>query len=433
MNNPNERLKILFVTSDKFPLFRPAARAIFEEELSKRGHCIDWLLQGDDRHHTEEQWNKRAVIPLGNGTAYVGATDRGGSRWRRLRKHALDLMNDCRMYGLTRSNKYDLIQVKDKYLSALLAIVVAKARRMKFFYWLAFPHAEASIYMAREGIARYRAFSLLRGHIWKLLLYRIILPAADHVFVQSEQMKQDIMAEGIPAETMTPIPGSVDLRDIPYDASNSWDMQNSGGRNEPTVVYLGTLNRMRRLGLILRAFSQVVREVPSAKLYMLGKGDMPEDEAVLRAEVAGLGLEHNVVFTGHLPMAQAWAYIRDADVCLSPYYPTPILLSTSPTKLIEYMAMGKPVVGNDHPEQQRVIRDSGAGICVPWDEAAFAEAILVILNDPAMARLMGQKGRRYVEQERTNRKMADIVEEQYLRICRKRKPNETCAFESTKH
>ncbi len=42
-----------------------------------------------------------------------------------------------------------------------------------------------------------------------------------------------------------------------------------------------------------------------------------------------------------------------------------ILRAASPTKLVEYMAMGKAVVANDHPEQKRVIEESGAGYCVP--------------------------------------------------------------------
>ena len=144
---------------------------------------------------------------------------------------------------------------------------------------------------------------------------------------------------------------------------------------------------------------------------------MQEDEDVLRAEVSKHGLRNSVVFTGFLPMKEAWKYISEADVCLSPYFPTPILQSTSPTKLIEYMAMGKPVIGNEHPEQKLVIQESGAGICVPWEERAFAKAITEVLADPEMARKMGEKGRRYVEQQRTNSVMADVVEREYLRIC----------------
>ena len=46
------------------------------------------------------------------------------------------------------------------------------------------------------------------------------------------------------------------------------------------------------------------------------------------------------------------------------------------------MALGKAVVANDHPEQRRVIEESGAGICVPYAEQPFAAAIVRLLEDP---------------------------------------------------
>src|SRR5690606_17527731 len=125
------------------------------------------------------------------------------------------------------------------------------------------------------------------------------------------------------------------------------------------------------LDFLIRVLGRVREQIPDAKLYLVGRGDHPEDEELLINEAKRLDLLSAVVFVGHLPREQALAYVRDAKVCVSPFYPTPILNSTSPTKLIEYMAMGKAVVANDHPEQRLVIEESGAGYCVSWDEAAF--------------------------------------------------------------
>jgi len=108
--------------------------------------------------------------------------------------------------------------------------------------------------------------------------------------------------------------------------------------------------------------------------------------------------------------------VQEADVCASPFYPAPILRSTSPTKLVEYMAMAKAVVANDHPEQKRVLEASGAGFCVPYEEPAFADAIVKLLQDPAMARMMGERGRRWVLEHRTYRAIADEVEIRYRDI-----------------
>jgi len=83
-------------------------------------------------------------------------------------------------------------------------------------------------------------------------------------------------------------------------------------------------------------------------------------------------MEHRllVVFVGQLPQPEALVYVQESDVCTSPFYPTPILQSASPTKLVEYLRPATRVA-NDHPEQRRVIEDSGAGICTPYDEGAL--------------------------------------------------------------
>jgi glycosyltransferase involved in cell wall biosynthesis len=119
---------------------------------------------------------------------------------------------------------------------------------------------------------------------------------------------------------------------------------------------------------------------------------------------------------GQLPQSRALEYVREADVCVSPFYPTPVLRSASPTKLIEYMAMGKAVVANDHPEQRRVIEASGAGYCVPYEEKAFAAAVVALLQDPEAAMAMGQRGRRYAVEHRAYTVIADRVEERLLAV-----------------
>jgi len=112
-------------------------------------------------------------------------------------------------------------------------------------------------------------------------------------------------------------------------------------------------------------------------------------------------------------------YVQDADVCVSPFYPTPVLNSTSPTKLVEYMAMGKAVVANTHPEQKLLIDQSGCGYCVPYDEDAFADAIVKLLRAPEMARAMGERGRRYVIEHRSYGVIANNVERAILRVAGK--------------
>ena len=398
-------LRILVLTSDRFPPFRPAAKAIFGEEFAARGHRVDWLMQADDPARTGGRQS------FGNGYAYLAPMLSARSRLSRLFKHFLNLVNDLRVFSLAWRNRYDIIQVKDKYPGAVLALLAARLTGSKFCYWLAYPHPEASLYGAKHGMARYPLLYWLRGHFQAFLLYRIILPSSDHAFVQSEQMRMDIAAKGIDASKLTPVPGSLNLDSIPYRGDDD------PGPAGPIVLYVGTMIRKRRLDFLVRMFAKVLEERPDARLVFLGKGHLPEDDELLQSEVIAQRIDpSSVVFAGEVPMGEVWGHIERAAVCLSPYYPTFELNSTSPTKLIEYMAMCRPVVANEHPEQSIVIPASGAGYCVPWDETAFAVAVAALLQNPAGAADMGRKGRAWVIAHRTNRIMADLVENRYLGI-----------------
>jgi glycosyltransferase involved in cell wall biosynthesis len=185
---------------------------------------------------------------------------------------------------------------------------------------------------------------------------------------------------------------------------------------ESSILYLGTLIKLRRLDFLVRVLALVRNDVPDATLYLVGRGDDPSDERLLETEAARLGVSSAVVFTGQLQWKEALRYVQEADVCLSPFYPTKVLNSTSPTKLVEYMALGRPVVANDHPEQKLIIEQSRAGICVPWDEDAFARAIVELLQNPESARKMGQRGPGYVAQHREYGMIAELVERRLLQI-----------------
>jgi len=396
----DEKLDILFITSDSFPPFRPAAKAVFAEGLAARGHRIDWLMQAADPS------SKSGAQRFQGGTAYVAPTTANNNRLARLKRYLADARNDLRVFSLLRKHRYSLVQIKDKYFGALMAIAAAKLHGVPVFYWLAYPHGEASLYAAQNGVARYRLLYRLRGALQRLVLYRIIMPACTHVFVQSEQMRRDVACEGIPFDRMTAVPSSVNLRDLDARAGPADDDTSAG---PPTVVYLGTLLRERQLDFLVRAHALVVSALPDAQLKFVGSGWMPDDEQLLRGEANRLGISRNVTITGWLPMPEAWQQVRRATLCVSPYLPISILRSTSPTKLIEYMALGKPVIANDHPEQADVLRESSAGVVCAWNEQEFAAAIVELLLDPARRARMGAAGRDYVAAHRTHWAMVELV------------------------
>lgn len=399
--------KFLFVSRDKFPPFRVDVAVLFCKEMTQRGHKIDFLLQSDadNRHFYSKTFS--------GGRAFVGATNNGTKIINRLHKHCLSIINDFRMIRLARKERYDFIQVKDKFIAALIGIVVSKMTNCKFFFWLSYPFPEASLYEYKSGTARYPYFYLFRGMIFKFFLYRIILPLSDHTFVQSDQMKKDIVQKGIDPIKITPVPMGVDLDD------NSVFSNSVEGpiRREPNaIIYLGTMQKVRRIDFVIRVFRKVLDNMPDVILYMVGGSENSSDLEFLKDEAKRLNVDHATVFTGNLPRAEAIQFVRRSAVGISPFFPTPILNSTSPTKLIEYMSTGTPVVANDHPDQRLIIEESKAGLCVEYNEDDFAEAIQKLLKDQEKSSQMGINGEEYIRRKRNYRVIADSLEKQYFQF-----------------
>ncbi|MBV1906961.1 MAG: glycosyltransferase [Pseudomonadales bacterium] len=378
---------------------------LFGEHIAKQGHKVDWILQSEApcSNSYEDIWQ--------SWTVYVGATDHGNSRLSRIKKHFLGLKNDLKVFKLAKTNAYNFIQVKDKYLSALIALVAAKHNRCGFVYWLSYPFPEASIYEAKSGSARYRMLYLIRGYLFKFIFYQIIAPHADLIFVQSEQMKRDLEAEGINKTKMQAVPMGYSPEIIENITTDP-----IADISPVSFVYIGTLLQTRHLDFLVRVLAIVVKEIPAAVLYMVGPEELPGDKQILQNEANRLGMSDRLVLTGRLERSKALSYVAHAGVCVSPFFPTPILNSTSPTKLIEYMAMKKPVVANDHPEQLQVITDSQGGICVEYSEIPFAQAIIALLKEPNKAKSMGEKGYQYVSKNRSYSQIANQVQMQYFKM-----------------
>jgi glycosyltransferase involved in cell wall biosynthesis len=399
-------VRILVVAGDTYPATRVDVATLFVNHLASRGHQIDWILQ------SEGPCRKTEVVKWGNGHVWVGPTNVGTSLASRTAKHVLGILHDLRLFPLMASGRYDIVQVRDKFLSGIYAVLAARIFRKRFVYWLSFPIPEMYLLAADEAQGLYRILYRIRGTVFKLLLYRLLMPAADHVFVQSDRMLEDVAREGIAKEKMTPVPMGVDI-EADLSSVSSQRMIPAGER---TFLYLGTLTRSRHLDFLVRVLAKVRESVPSVKLYVVGGGVAPGDEELLTTEASRLGVSEALVLVGQQPRATALAYVRDAEICVSPIYPSPIYLCGSPTKLIEYMAMGKVVVANDHPEQLQVLNESLAGYCVPWDEDAFAAAIVRLLNDPMEAKRMGERGPRYVAQRRAYGPIADVVEQELVKL-----------------
>ena len=398
-------IKLFYFISDTYPAWRFDVVELFGQELPKKGISVTWCMRRNDtgRCTTVEQDGQRIHLPASLGKRSTAA---------KVVNRFLEAF--CEIYWFVRlivGPRFDIIQVRDdRYLAGGWAWLAARLTGAKFVYWVSFPFPENDIEKSLRTTGLKRLFLAARARLTGWWLYSAMLTLADHVFVQSEEMQRAVAAYGIPWDRMSPVPMGIPIRLLETEV-----MQNAV--IEPGLIaYVGTLGAVRRLDVIIEAFAIVHRNCPYARLMMIGDGDVPAERLALEEQVQHLGLTDYVTFTGFLPVAEVWRLLANVAIGLSPIFVDRVLKVGSPTKLVEYMAMGKPAVCNNHPEQSMINGESHAGLCVPWGVDQFAEAIIWMLQHPDKASEMGKRGPAWVMANRTYPIIAAHVHAKYQQI-----------------
>ena len=103
-----------------------------------------------------------------------------------------------------------------------------------------------------------------------------------------------------------------------------------------------------------------------------------------------------------MPRNELFKLIVGYNICLSPIPPVEEFIISSPTKVVESIALGCPVLGNSEIEDQNyVIQASGGGISIPYDEKLFASELLKIMEKRHLLKKMGEKGSLWVQNNRS--------------------------------
>lgn len=307
-------------------------------------------------------------------------------------------------------DKPDAILVRDKYWGAVMAWAVCRMANIKLLIWVSYPYPEHDTEESENFTGWRRLMKKMRAWLGYRMLYRFVMPRADHCFVQSEQMKEDMLVWGVPAQKMTPVPMGISRK-----VFESVDLTVPKA-DPPVVLYLGTLAAVRKLDILADAFKIVAARRPDARFKFVGDGDVPEERQALSRAIDQAGIASVTEFTGQLPMAVAWRHVAEAAVCVSPFRLTPVLRVASPTKFVEYLAFAKPTVGNRHPEHSMIARESDGALTVEWSGEAFADAIVWCLDHPDEAAAMAARGRRWIGEHRTYDRLGQLVYDQLVRV-----------------
>ena len=155
-------------------------------------------------------------------------------------------------------------------------------------------------------------------------------------------------------------------------------------RHEPHVVgYAGHLYPWKGVDVLLEAIART----PDVSALIVGGHGAEGDRARLETRAGELGIGQRVRFTGHVPPAAVAELLRRATILALPNPASAISTHfTSPLKLFEYMAAGRPIVASDLPAIREVLQhETNAVLVRPGDPQALAAGIRRLASDPDLA------------------------------------------------
>jgi glycosyltransferase involved in cell wall biosynthesis len=234
-----------------------------------------------------------------------------------------------------------------------------------------------------------------RGLFWKLMcwLERMTFRTADVALATNESYRRIAVERGgMAPERVYVVRSGPSLERMRITAP---DEKLKKGKKY-LIGYVGVMGRQEGIDLLLHAAKALIFDLgrKDVQFGLVGGGTSLEAMQKLARE---LGLSGYVTFTGRVPDADMLAMLNTADICVNPDVANPMNDISTMNKVMEYMALGKPMVQFDLTEGRFSAQEASL-YARRNDPADFAAKIAELIDDPQRRARMGAYGRRRVQE-----------------------------------
>jgi glycosyltransferase involved in cell wall biosynthesis len=303
-----------------------------------------------------------------------------------VREYGLALAHTIRL--ALRIGRVDVVQVCNPPDLLFLAALPLMARGAK----LVFDHHDLVPELFRSRFAGARAGGAL--YRVSLLLERLTFALAAGVISTNESYRRVALTRGHKRPEVVRVVRSAP--DLTRFRPRPPDPTLRRGRRH-LAAYVGVMGPQDGVDYALRALAHLHHELGRDDLHtiFMGAGDAYDDMVALAHE---LKLDEHVEFPGRVSDEFLQTCLSTADVCLSPDPANPLNDVSTMNKVVEYMAMGRPMVSFDLTEA-RVSAGEAAVYACDDDVREFGRLVGELLDDPAARTRMGELGRTRVADE----------------------------------
>lgn len=289
------------------------------------------------------------------------------------------ISNFFEILKIIRKSRPDII-ISFSMTNGLIGLILSKIFRIPFlFYYIDLLHKLVPLSYL-QGIAR--------------IVTRIILVFADQVIIQTNYHHKLVINEGTHPNRVVKIPEGVDLENTKVDEDKLTLLKKKFSISESDFIifFMGFLYDFAGLKEIVTFYNNSVKGGKfNLKFIILGDGGIYNQLKVL---IKKLNADW-VILVGRVPFFEISEYIQLADLCLLSFKRNEITKEIIPIKILEYMAMQKPVLCNSLPA---IIDEFGrnSGIIFAKNQNALIEEIGNLVNKKGELEKLGLQGFKYV-------------------------------------
>ncbi len=240
---------------------------------------------------------------------------------------------------------------------------------------------------------------------------------AHAIVCNSIAVQRQLVLEGVPERKTAVVYNGLDLQRVtPSGLKRAHAIAQLGlpaGANQRFVTLVANMRHpVKDQPTFLRAAARVAEVVPEARFVLAGEGELKNEIFEL---ATSLGLKNKALFPGRCDRIADLLHL--SDVC--------VLSSRAEgfsNSILEYMAAAKPVVATNVGGAAEAIQEGVTGFLVPAeDDALMGQRITSLLQDAALARAMGEKGKQVVIDQFSCETQRQRCEDLYQRILVKKK------------
>ena len=326
-----------------------------------------------------------ALVARGRDPELAGVTYRAGDGAEHQKLRRLATINFQAAVALwRRRSAADRFYVRDNW-SCLPAIVVARLLGYRIVVQVdGIPYGPSAEDLPRALDLIKRLVAIATGRLARGQL--AVTPEIKRLLIQLARVPEErvaVIPNGVDLEFFTPIPRAEAIERVGLDPNRRY------------LVFCGGFHPWSDFETMLAAFARVRSHRPETTLILVGDG--PE-RAHIEATAERLEVAGDLLITGMVERRERVRdYLAAATITLLAYDADRVdRTSASPIKLTEYLAMGRAVVAVEIPGIRPLVSDSGAGLVVPGNPEALADAIVELMTDDRADRC-GAAGRRLAE------------------------------------